>query len=261
MLDSKNQPEKILVVEDNVSMLLLIQKAIYKIRPQAEIYSAVSLEEAFTILIKNANIEEKNPYELIIADIFLEGNRTGLDLWRVLRGTYPDIPIIVISSISEEQVMSNILENEKKHMIYFKKPFMVSELQAKIKEVLARHPRPEFDKLPFEKKPDGTLVSSSDQLEHLAHLVMLKLSLDWLIKQDWVDSPYGGQNPVQDIMYQTRFLTEKFWDEFFFRGDKDLSAKEQKIKEHIMQISELTPELKEFFQERLGTMEEFFHHA
>lgn len=261
MRDSTKRPEKILVVEDNISQLLLIQKAIYKVRPQAEVYSAVSLEEAFTILIKNASIEEKNPYELIIADIFLEGNRTGLDLWRVLRGTYPGIPIIVISSISEEIVMSTILENEKKDMIYFKKPFMVTELQAKIKEVLAKHPLPEFDNFPKEHKHDAELVSSDDQLEHLAHLVMLKLSLDWLIKQDWVDAPYGGQNPVQDMLYQTRFLTERFWEDFFYRDREDLAVKEQKIKEQIMQISELTPELKEFFQERLGTMEEFFHHA
>ena len=100
MRKTKVHPERILVVEDNVSMLLLIQKAIFKVRPNAEIFSAVSLEEAFTILIKNADIEEKNPYELIIADIFLEGAHTGLDLWRVLRSTYPQIPILVVSSLS-----------------------------------------------------------------------------------------------------------------------------------------------------------------
>jgi len=240
-------------------MLLLIQKAIFNVRPKAEIFSAVSLEEAFTILIKNANIEEKNPYELIIADIFLEGNKTGLDLWRVLRGTYPTIPIVVISSPEEEKVMATLLDHEKNDMIYFKKPFMISELQAKVKEVLSHHPRPDSEDT-TQFKPDQNLVSSNEQLEHMAHMVMLKLSLDWLIKQNWVDAPYGGQNPVQDILYQARFLTEKFWEEFFFKNDMDLSLKERKIKEHIMQISELTPELKEFFQDRLGTMEEFFHH-
>jgi DNA-binding response OmpR family regulator len=261
MRDSIKQPERILVVEDNVSMLLLIQKAIFNVRPKAEIFSAVSLEEAFTILIKNANIEEKNPYELIIADIFLEGNKTGLDLWRVLRGTYPTIPIVVITSLEEEKVMSTLLDHEKNAMIYFKKPFMISELQAKIQEVLSQGPRTDIEDPSAGYKPDKSLVSTDEQLEHMAHMVMLKLSLDWLIKQNWVDTPYGGQNPVQDILYQARFLTEKFWEEFFFKNDMDLAVKERKIQEHIMQLSELTPELKQFFQDRLGTMEEFFHHG
>jgi hypothetical protein len=138
---------------------------------------------------------------------------------------------------------------------------MISELQAKVKEVLAKHPRQENEESPAEYSRDQNLVSTDEQLEHMAHMVMLKLSLDWLIKQNWVDAPYGGQNPVQDILYQARFLTEKFWEEFFFKNDMDLSVKDRKIKEHIMQISELTPELKEFFQDRLGTMEEFFHHG
>ncbi len=261
MQETKVQPERILVVEDSVSMLLIIQKAIFNVRPNAEIFSAVSLEEAFTILIKTSNIEEKNPYELIIADIFLEGSRTGMDLWRVLRATYPQIPILVVSSISEEKVRDAVLEQEKKDLIYFKKPFMLSDLQTKIREVLAKHPRPALDVFPINFSSEKSLVSPNDQLEHMAHLVMLKLSLDWLIKQDWVDSPYGGQNPVQDMLFQARFLTEKFWEDIFFKNETDVIAKERKIKEHIMQISELTPELKHFFQERLGAMENFSNRA
>ena len=261
MQSAKVHPEKILVVEDSVSMVLLIQKAIFSVRPHAEIHSAVSLEEAFTILIRNVDIDEANLYRLIVADIFLEGTKTGLDLWRVLRGTYPQIPILVVSSLTEERVLSSLQEDEKKYLIYFKKPFVISELQTKIKEVLAKNPQESRDDLPLGYKPDSSLLSSNEQLQHMAYLLMLKQSLDWLIKQDWVDSPYGGQNPVQDLLFKTRFLTEKFWEDIFFKNDVDMKDKERKLKEYILQISELTPELKDFFSQRLDAVDTMFHHA
>lgn len=260
MQDAKVQPEKILVVEDNISMLLLVQKAIFNVLPNAEVYSAVSLEEAFAILIKNSDINEKKPYDLIIADIFLEGNGTGLDLWRVLCGTYPRIPFLVISSLAEENVLAGIRESEKKNLIYFRKPFLISELQLKIKDVLTPKPAQNIQAGDQGKTPDSDLVGNDEQIQHLAHLVILRLSIDWLIKQDWVDTYYGGQNQVQDILFQTRFLTDRFWEDFFFRNNRDLTSKEERIKEQISQIKELTPELQMFFQERLSTMEEFFHH-
>ena len=261
MQSAKVHPEKILVVEDNVSTVLFIQKAIFNVRPHAEIFSAVSLEEAFMILIKNIEIDELSPYRLIIADIFLEGTRTGLDLWRVLRSTYPQIPILVVSSLTEDRVSSALQEDEKKYFIYLKKPFVMPELQSKIKEVLAKNSQESRDDLPLDYKPDSNLLSSNEQLQHMAYLLMLKQSLDWLIKQNWVDVPYGGQNPVQELLFKARSLTETFWEDTFLKGDVDIKDKEHKLKEQILEICELTPELKDFFGKRLGVVETMFHHS
>ncbi|MGZ3691682.1 MAG: hypothetical protein ACXVAX_09270, partial [Pseudobdellovibrio sp.] len=227
----------------------------------AEISSAVSLEEAFAILIKNSDIHDKKPYELVIADIFLEGTGTGLDLWRVICGTYPKVPFLIISSLEEEKVAANVTDREKKNLIYFRKPFLMPELQKKIKEVLSPKEYPAGAQAARKDGwRDDTIVGSDEQTEHLAHMLILKLSLDWLVKQDWVDSPYGGQNQVQDMLYRTRFLTDSFWEDFFFKNNRDLRIKEGQIKEQIAQIMELTPELKEFFEERMTTMDEFFQH-
>jgi len=176
MQEAKVHPEKILVVEDNMSMLLLVQKAIFKVLPNAEVSSAVSLEEAFAILIKNSDIHDKKPYDLVIADIFLEGNGTGLDFWRVICGTYPQIPFLIISSLAEDKVMSNVLEHEKKNLIYFRKPFLMPELQAKIKEVLSPRDNTAGAQSGLRRQEhDETIVGSDEQIEHLAHMLILKL--------------------------------------------------------------------------------------
>lgn len=262
MAYASNQPERILVVEDDTSMMPLLQKAILDVRPQAEIFTAISLEEAFTILIKNSDIAQKKPYSLIVADIFLEGSGTGLDLWRVLCATYPLIPFLVISSLPEEKVLEAVGEEEKKNLLFLKKPFNITDFKLKIKSILSRGPVVQTGKQisNLMDKVDTTLLSSEDKHKHMANLIILKLSTDWLERQEWMDSPYGGQNPVQDILFQTRLSTDRLWEDFFFKNKDAMNLDKDKIREHIMQISELTPELRVFFEERLAAMENMFRH-
>lgn len=263
MAYAKNHPERILVVEDDSSMMPLLQKAILDVRPNAEIYTAISLEEAFTILIKNSDIAQKKPYSLIVADIFLEGSGTGLDLWRVLCATYPLIPFLVISSLPEEKVLEAVGEDEKRNLIFLKKPFSITDFKIKIKSILSRGPVLKSGKQlsGMMDKVDTTLLSSDEKHKHMANLIILKLSTDWLERQEWMDSPYGGQNPVQDILFQTRLSTDRLWEDFFFKNKDAMNLDKDKIREHIMQISELTPELREFFEERLGAMDSLFKHS
>ena len=255
------RPERILVVEDDSSMMPLLQKAILDVRPNAELFTAISLEEAFTILIKNSDIAQKKPYSLIVADIFLEGSGTGLDLWRVLCATYPLIPFLVISSLPESKVQEAVGEEEKKNLIFLKKPFTITDFKLKIKSILTKGPIIKSGKqlANLMESVDNTLLSSDEKHKHMANLIILKLSTDWLERQEWVNSPYGGQNPVQDILFQTRLSTDRLWEDFFFKNKDAMNLDKHKIREQILQISELTPELREFFEERLGAMENLFH--
>ncbi len=129
-------PKKILVVEDDTSMTVLLGKAILDVFSDAEIQWASSLEQAVTHLIQNADISEKAPYDLIITDIFLEGNGTGLDFWTVLTGTYPGIPFLVISSITKENVLNAVSDEQKKSLVYLKKPFLFAQCKQSIQEIL-----------------------------------------------------------------------------------------------------------------------------
>ncbi len=134
---ARMMPKKILVVEDDTTMTVLLGKAILDVFSDAEIQWATSLEQAVTQLIQNTDIAEKIPYDLIIADIFLEGNGTGLDLWKVLSRTYPTIPFMVISSISEEQVLSAVTEEQRRALVYLKKPFQYIQCKDSIKNILS----------------------------------------------------------------------------------------------------------------------------
>ena len=131
-------PKKILVVEDDTTMTVLLGKAILDEFSDTEIQWASSLEQAVTQLIQSTDIGEKAPYDLIIADIFLEGNGTGLDFMKVLGGTYPTIPFLVISSLQEEQVRSALSEEKKGSLVYLKKPFIFSQCKQSIRDILSK---------------------------------------------------------------------------------------------------------------------------
>lgn len=137
--DSKQnipQPKKILVVEDDKNMTILLGKAILDTISDAEIDWAASLEKAVTQLIKSTDINQKTPYDLIIADILLEGNGTGLDLVKVINGIYPKIPFLVISSLAYEKVGEILAKEKKENLTYLRKPFLFSQCKEKIKEIL-----------------------------------------------------------------------------------------------------------------------------
>lgn len=128
------QPKKILVVEDDKNMTVLLGRALLDASNDIEIQWAASLEQAFTHLIQNADINQKVPYDLIIADIFLEGKGTGLDLFKVLSRTHPHIPFLVISSVDPAQVKDTLMGKE--NVSYLRKPFLFSDCREKIKGIL-----------------------------------------------------------------------------------------------------------------------------
>jgi DNA-binding NtrC family response regulator len=132
----KLQNKKILVVEDDKNITVLLGKAILEIANDSEIVWAASLENAIEQLIKNTDITKKNPYDLIIADIILEGPGTGLDLYKLMYGLYPKIPFLVISSLVYRKV-SQVLEHQRKNNFYYlQKPFLYSACKVKIEKIL-----------------------------------------------------------------------------------------------------------------------------
>ena len=255
------QPKRILVVEDDPLMMTLLKKAILDILPDSEISWATSLEQAFTKIIQNSTILEKKPYELIVADVFLKGSGTGLDLWRVLCATYPQIPFLVISSLSEENVVTAVGEIEKKSLFFFRKPFSFLECKNKIKNILT-------DNLTADKKissinalTDFPLLNYADKHQQMANLIILRLSTDWLERQQWLDEPYGGQNPVQELLFQAKHIANRLWDLCFSKKKNKSNISQDNIKEFVQKIGELTPELKAYVIARSDAMGIIFNNS
>ena len=85
-----------------------------------------------------AKFSETNP-DLVILDLTLPG-MSGLDLFRELRSTRRDIPIIMLTSRSEE--IDRVLGLELGADDYVTKPFSPRELAARVKSVLRRSAQP-----------------------------------------------------------------------------------------------------------------------
>lgn len=131
------QPKKILVIEDDKTMTVLLGRALLDMNSDIEIHWAASLEQAVKQLIQNTDIEQNLPYDLVIADIFLEGNGTGLDFFKLMNETYPRIPFLVISSLAFDQVLKALDgETEGGRLTYLQKPFLFNQCKQKVREIL-----------------------------------------------------------------------------------------------------------------------------
>jgi len=75
----QNTPRKlILVVEDDVSLQPIVRRMVRKLDPDATIEWATDVDNAITLI--DGHHDQR--YDLILADVILDGDRSGLDLIR-----------------------------------------------------------------------------------------------------------------------------------------------------------------------------------
>jgi hypothetical protein len=103
-----------------------------------------------------------------------------------------------------------------------------------------------------DKLTENTLLNTEEKHEEMARLIILKLAATWLEKQDWVSSPYGGQNPVQDLLFHAQLAANRVWEDFFSKKENNVDFDAQSLQKKILEIADLTPELKDFFHKRLN---------
>lgn len=99
---------------------------------------------------------------------------------------------------------------------------------------------------------DHALLTTEEKRVYLARIIILKLAASWLEKQEWVDTPYDGLNPVQDLLFQIRLTSNHVWEDFFSCRESNISIEMENMQKKILEMSDLSPELKEFFNSRLS---------
>lgn len=92
-LGKPDAPETVLVVEDDPSQKPILARILYALNPTMDLLWAASAEEAQAIL------NEKS-IDLLITDILLEGEETGLDLYQQCIKTNANLPVLFISGLS-----------------------------------------------------------------------------------------------------------------------------------------------------------------
>jgi DNA-binding response OmpR family regulator len=125
----------VLIVEDDVSLAGLLINMLEEISPNIHVDWATSGEEAEQYLQSEGEYFGSSPYDLVIADIFLEGQITGLDIWKLCDRKFPDTHILVTSSLPVEKFVS-CLKNEFSCPQYLPKPFTLTECKEAISEFL-----------------------------------------------------------------------------------------------------------------------------
>lgn len=134
---TRKHGKKVLIVEDDLFLAAIVGRAVYDINADSDIDWATSLEQALGKVIQGIDQIGESPYELVIADIMLEGRGTGLDLWKVFCRTYPQVPVMVISSLTKNEVISAVGAESQSNLNYLKKPFSMGDLKTNIKEIFA----------------------------------------------------------------------------------------------------------------------------
>ena len=120
--------KKVLIVDDNREMLLSLKEGLKK------------YDETFSVLIAGDGIVaienlKKTDVTLVVADLKMP-RMDGLTLLTYIMENYPDIPVIIMTGYSTNEMEK--LVREKGAVAYIQKPFMVDELAAGIIETLRK---------------------------------------------------------------------------------------------------------------------------
>lgn len=125
----------VLIVEDDTSLAHLLWLVLERMAPNVKVDWVTSGEEAKYNLSSGEEDMGECPYDLVIADIFLDGDITGLDIWKICDSHYPETNILVTSSLPTDKFAS-CLKNEFDCPPYLPKPFTMSECIEMISEFI-----------------------------------------------------------------------------------------------------------------------------
>lgn len=118
---------KILVVEDEPSVALLLQKGL------SEKGHTISLAPDGLTGLEMAG---KSKFDLLILDIMMPG-MNGLELCRQLRARHDSTPVLMLTALGSTENVVTGLDNGADD--YLTKPFKFAELEARIRALVRRH--------------------------------------------------------------------------------------------------------------------------
>ncbi len=124
--------ERILILEDDFTFKPLWTSVIKHECPNAHV-DWVQTEEAAERCIK---LRKKmgQEYDLVIADIFLSGRKTGIDLWTRFGETIKNF--VFVSSLPREKFDTLISAAENNYPVYIQKPLRASVCADVVRKIL-----------------------------------------------------------------------------------------------------------------------------
>ncbi len=124
-----------LLLEDDIELSTVMEQVLKTLAPNLALDWVTSAEEALSHLKKTLARQATNPYQLIIADIFLEGDSTGIDFWRSCQEILPATPVLLTSALSLDRFFATV-GKQSISPPYLQKPFTPTECKQAFETLL-----------------------------------------------------------------------------------------------------------------------------
>lgn len=124
-----------LLVEDDIELSTVMEQVLKAVAPNLTLDWVTSAEEAMTRLDEVFYNKTPNPYDFIIADIFLDGESTGIDFWRSCQEILPGTPVLITSALSLDRFFATVGQDSISPP-YLQKPFSPTECKLVFESLL-----------------------------------------------------------------------------------------------------------------------------
>ena len=124
-----NLARRVLVAEDDIWLRPILAAGLQEALPGVEIDWVETADDALSMI-------QATEYQLIVSDIFLRGDETGLRIWNQCQMHRPEIPVLLTSSIPID-VMTQAMGREGAEVRYLKKPFNLNECKQVFEAMLS----------------------------------------------------------------------------------------------------------------------------
>jgi two-component system, OmpR family, alkaline phosphatase synthesis response regulator PhoP len=204
-----NDPARILVVEDDSSILLGLRMAL-----QAEGYEVGTAEDGE----RGLDLARAEHWDLVILDIMLP-KLNGFEFLGTLRAERLAMPVLVLSARTGE--VDKVMGLDLGAVDYMTKPFSLPELLARVRAALRRHdsvpPRWSFGQVAIDPETHQVRKSGEDveltatEFKVLAALMRAKgraLSREQIFEEVWGPSHHGTPRTIDNFVAQLRSKLE-----------------------------------------------------
>src|SRR5262245_56743875 len=118
----------ILIVEDDEIARSHVQHVALSLDKSVEVDCTETAKDARELI----DARPERFYSLVIADHFLKGEETGVDLWKYCHEKYPSLPFLMTSSLRVSSFLDYVEKSPGCPPIYLPKPFRSVEIRRAI---------------------------------------------------------------------------------------------------------------------------------
>lgn len=90
---------------------------------------------------------------------------------------------------------------------------------------------------------ESKLIRTEAEHSKLMDLFLLKTATEWLEKQNWISSPYGGDNYLEDVIFRIKLMSGNEWNRVFADGK---TPSDPIMREYFEMLKTIDPNIKNF---------------